>query len=134
MSAQRCCVCEPTRLRTCRICGEAFAIVRKAGRPRDYCFVCEPPGWQVVRVAGVAVASVLVEAPPTAVARIFESPASTVWAAGARGEPVQDGWLRFKLDEATYRQLAGPDLSAIVTVDRQAGQILGVKFLSRQSG
>ena len=35
MSAQRCCVCEPTRLRTCKICGEAFAIVRKPGRPRD---------------------------------------------------------------------------------------------------
>jgi hypothetical protein len=51
MSAQRYCVCEPTRLRTCKICGESFAIVRKAGRPREYCFVCEPPGFQVVRVA-----------------------------------------------------------------------------------
>jgi hypothetical protein len=52
MSAQRCCVCEPTRLRTCKLCGEAFAIVRKAGRPREFCFVCEPPGWQVVKVPG----------------------------------------------------------------------------------
>jgi hypothetical protein len=52
MSTQRCCECEPTRLRTCEICGEAFAIVRKAGRPRVYCFVCEPPGWQVVKVPG----------------------------------------------------------------------------------
>ena len=51
MSTQRCCACEPTALQTCKICGEAFAIVRKPGRPRDYCFVCEPPGWQVVRVA-----------------------------------------------------------------------------------
>jgi hypothetical protein len=49
----------------------------------------------------------------------------------ARGEPVRDGWLRFKLSDADYRQLSGtPDLAAIVTVDRQAGQILGVKFLN----
>jgi hypothetical protein len=53
----------------------------------------------------------------------------------ARGEPVRDGWLRFKLSDADYRQLSRtPDLAAIVTVDRQAGQILGVKFLGRQSG
>jgi hypothetical protein len=51
MPAQRYCVCGPTRLRTCKICGESFAIVRKRGRPREYCFVCEPPGFQVVRVA-----------------------------------------------------------------------------------
>ena len=51
MSAQRYCACELARLRTCKICGGSFAIVRKPGRPRDYCFVCEPPGWQVVRVA-----------------------------------------------------------------------------------
>jgi hypothetical protein len=67
--------------------------------------------------------------------------APTVWAhsAGrsemARGEPVRDGWLRFKLSDADYRRLAStPDLAAIVTVDRRAGQILGVKFLGRQSG
>jgi hypothetical protein len=53
----------------------------------------------------------------------------------ARGEPVRDGWLRFKVDDATYRQLAGGDgLAAIVTVDRQAGQILSVRFLGRRSG
>lgn len=53
----------------------------------------------------------------------------------ARGEPVRDGWLRFKLSDADYRQLSRtPDLAAIVTIDRQAGQILGVKFLGRQSG
>ena len=50
------------------------------------------------------------------------------------GEPVRDGWLRFKLSDADYRQLSStPDLAAIVTVDRQAGQILGVKFLGRKS-
>jgi len=52
----------------------------------------------------------------------FSRAASTVWAHGARGEPVRDGWLRFKVDDATYRQLAGPDLAAIVTVDQAAGQ------------
>ena len=53
----------------------------------------------------------------------------------AKGEPVRDGWLGFKLSDTDYRRLAGaPDLSAIVTVDREAGQILGVKFLGRQSG
>jgi hypothetical protein len=61
----------------------------------------------------------------------------TVWAHApgrrdiARGEAVRDGWLRFKVDDATYRQLAGSDLSAIVTVDREAGQILGVRFKRR---
>ena len=49
----------------------------------------------------------------------------------ARGEPVDGGWLRFKLDDADYRQLAGDGLSAIVTVDRDAAQILGVKFRNR---
>jgi hypothetical protein len=65
--------------------------------------------------------------------------ALTVWAHApgrreiARGEPVRDGWLRFKLSDADYRRLVGtPDLAAIVTVDLQAGQILGVKFLGRQ--
>ena len=52
----------------------------------------------------------------------------------ARGEPVRDGWLRFKLSDADYRRLAGDGLSAIVTVDREAGQILGVKFLGRRGG
>jgi hypothetical protein len=61
--------------------------------------------------------------------------APTVWAHGARGEPVRDGWLRFKLSDADYRRLSNTqDLSAIVTVDRSGGQILGVKFLGRQSG
>ena len=49
----------------------------------------------------------------------------------ARGEPVRDGWLRFKLSDADYRQLSHmPGLSAIVTVDRRAAQILRVKFLT----
>jgi hypothetical protein len=67
--------------------------------------------------------------------------APTVWAHGAgrreiaRGEPVRDGWLRFKLSDADYRRLSStPDLSAIVTVDREAGRILGVKFRGRQLG
>jgi hypothetical protein len=34
----------------CKLCGEAFQIERKRGRPRIYCFACEPPGWQVVKV------------------------------------------------------------------------------------
>jgi len=47
---------------------------------------------------------------------------------------VRDGWLRFKLSDADYRQLSGEGLSAIVTVDRKAaGCILGVKFLGRRS-
>jgi hypothetical protein len=39
--------------------------------------------------------------------------ARSVWAHApgrrdiARGEPVLDGWLRFRVDDATYRQLAG---------------------------
>jgi hypothetical protein len=36
--------------RCCKLCGEAFQIERRRGRPRVYCFVCEPPGWQVVKV------------------------------------------------------------------------------------
>jgi hypothetical protein len=40
--------------RCCKLCGESFEIVRKAGRPRVYCFACEPPGWQVVKVRTVA--------------------------------------------------------------------------------
>ena len=54
-----------------------------------------------------------------------------VWASGARGEPVDGGWLRFKLDDSTYRDLAGDGLSAIVTVDKDAGRILGVRFRNR---
>jgi hypothetical protein len=50
----------------------------------------------------------------------------------ARGEPVRDGWLRFKVDDQVYRELTSTsDLSAIVTVDRDAGRIMGVKFRSR---
>jgi hypothetical protein len=52
----------------------------------------------------------------------------------ARGEPVRGGWLRFKLGDADYLRLAGESLSAIVTVDRHAGQILGVKFLGTRLG
>ena len=63
----------------------------------------------------------------------FSRAAPTVRAHGARGEPVQDGWLRFKVDDATYRQLAGEDLSAIVTVDQRSQQILGVRFRRRQT-
>ena len=48
MSAQRYCVCEQAMLRTCKLCGEASAIVRKLGRPREFCWSCEPPGWQRV--------------------------------------------------------------------------------------
>jgi hypothetical protein len=69
--------------------------------------------------------------------RYYATP--TVWAHApgrrdiARGEPVRDGWLWFKLDDADYRRLAGEGLSAIVTVDRYAAQILGVKFRNRRS-
>jgi hypothetical protein len=44
---------------------------------------------------------------------------------------VDDGWLRFKLDDSTYRDLAGDGMSAIVTVDKDAGRILGVRFRNR---
>jgi hypothetical protein len=66
--------------------------------------------------------------------------APSVWAhsAGrreiARGEPVRDGWLRFgfRADDPVYRELVnGPALGAIVTVDREAGHILGVRFRSQ---
>jgi hypothetical protein len=51
----------------------------------------------------------------------------------ARGELVRDGWLRFQSSDADYRKLVNtPDLWAIVTVDREAGRILGVKFLGRR--
>ena len=70
--------------------------------------------------------------------RYYTSPTVRAHSAGrreiARGEPVRDGWLRFKLSDADYRQLAGaPGLAAIVTVDRDAAQILGVKFRRRES-
>lgn len=49
-----------------------------------------------------------------------------------RGEPVQDGWLRFKVNDQVYRELTTVmNLGAIVTVDREAGRILGVRFLNR---
>ena len=49
----------------------------------------------------------------------------------ARGEPVRDGWLRFKVSDADYRRLSStPDLAAIVMVDRAAARILGVRFLT----
>ena len=47
----------------------------------------------------------------------------------ARGQAVPDGWLRFKLSDADYRQLAGDGPpTAIVTVDRRSQKILGVTF------
>jgi hypothetical protein len=46
-----------------------------------------------------------------------------------RGEAVRDGWLRFQLNDADYRQLAREGVSAIVTVDKQVGTILSVRFI-----
>lgn len=60
----------------------------------------------------------------------FSHAAPPVCAEGARGEPVSDGWLRFKLPDATY-QLAGADLAATAVVDQAGGQILGVRFKNR---
>jgi len=66
--------------------------------------------------------------------------ARDVWASGAgrreiaRGKPAADGSLRFKFErgDATYRDLVStPWLSAIVTVDKSAGSILGVRFRGR---
>lgn len=34
----------------------------------------------------------------------------------AKGEPVCDGWIRFRLSDADYRQLAGEGLSAVVVL------------------
>jgi len=49
----------------------------------------------------------------------------------AKGKPVRDGWLRFQLSDTDYRKLVWtPDLAAIATVDRNAGLILGVRFLT----
>ena len=63
----------------------------------------------------------------------FSLAAPEVWANGARGEPLPGGWLRFKVDDATYRELAGEGLGAIVTVDQRSQQILGVRFRRRQT-
>ena len=67
------------------------------------------------------------------------SEAPSVYASGAgregpRGEPVRDGWLRFTIrDERAYQELtSAPDLRAIVTVDRETAQILGVRFRSEK--
>jgi hypothetical protein len=46
-----------------------------------------------------------------------------------RGEAVRDGWLRFQLDDADYRQLAREGVSAIITVDKQVGTILSIRFI-----
>ena len=49
-----------------------------------------------------------------------------------RGEAVRDGWVRFKLSDADYRQLAGEsDLGAIVTVDRGTSRLFGVALCGR---
>ena len=46
----------------------------------------------------------------------------------SRGEAVRDNWLRFKLSDADYRQLAGEGASAVVVVDRGSGRIMGVRL------
>jgi hypothetical protein len=38
--------------RECLLCGEAFQVGGKRGRPRIYCYACSPPGTQVVKVRG----------------------------------------------------------------------------------
>jgi hypothetical protein len=91
----------------------------------------------LVRVSGVGGSfwrrghAALMQAETAGSVSEFSRAALTVRAHGARGEPVRDGWLRFQIDHATYRQLAGDDLSAIVTVDQAAGRILGVRFRNR---
>ena len=91
----------------------------------------------LVKVSGVGASfwrrghAALMQAQTAGSIEEFSRAAPTVRAHGARGEPVQDGWLRFKVDAATYRQLAGPNLSAIVTVDQAAGQIMSVRFRHR---
>jgi hypothetical protein len=59
----------------------------------------------------------------------------SVWGSGSGrdipGEPVRDGWLRFKFygDDPAYKKLANtPDLGAIVVVDRGTRRILRVRF------
>jgi hypothetical protein len=57
----------------------------------------------------------------------------TVWASGARGHP-EGGALKFTFprgNPAWAELVAQPRLSAIITVDRRRGTILGVKFRSR---
>jgi len=49
----------------------------------------------------------------------------------SRGEAVRDGWLRFQLSDADYRQLTGEGLSAIVTVDHNAGDHSGCQVPQR---
>ena len=54
----------------------------------------------------------------------------------ARGAPAFDGLslrFRFPLRDPAYKELVGKPISAIVTVDRASGQILGVKFRRRES-
>jgi hypothetical protein len=46
-----------------------------------------------------------------------------------KAEAVNDLWLRFRLSDSDYRALAREGVSAICTVDRQAGRILSVRFL-----
>jgi hypothetical protein len=65
----------------------------------------------LVRVSGVGASfwrrghTALMQAETPGSVFEFSRAASTVWAYGVRGEPVQDGWLRFKVDDATYREL-----------------------------
>ena len=47
----------------------------------------------------------------------------------AKGEAVRDGWLRFELPAADYRVLAREGVQGLVTVDRQSGAILAVRFI-----
>ena len=96
-------------------------------------------GSLLVKVSGVGASywrrghAALMQAETPGSVSEFSRAAPTVRAHGARGEPLRGGWLRFKVDDATYRQLAGEGLAAIVTVDRDAAQILGVKFCRRES-
>ena len=34
------------------MCGEAFEIERKRGKPRSYCFTCQPVGYKLTKVRG----------------------------------------------------------------------------------
>ena len=47
-----------------------------------------------------------------------------------RGEAVWDGWLRFQLAIDDYQRLARQEgVHAILTVDKQTGAILAVRFI-----
>jgi hypothetical protein len=47
-----------------------------------------------------------------------------------RGEAVRDGWLRFQLANDDYQHLAHQvGVHSILTVDRQTGAILAVRFI-----